>query len=71
MQAVRFSDWKSVKNGPAASIELYNLREDSGEKTNVAASHPDLVEKAANLMRQAHVDDPNWPMHHSPKPKQP
>ena len=71
MQAVRFGDWKGVKNRPAAPIELYNLREDSGEKTNVADSHPDLVEKAGNLMRQAHVDDPNWPMQRPQKPKQP
>ena len=71
MQAVRFGDWKAVKNGPQAPVELYNLREDSGEKTNVAASHPDLVQKAKTLMQQAHVDDPNWPMHHPPKPRQP
>ena len=71
MQAIRFGDWKAVKNGPNAAVELYNLREDSGEKTNGAAGHPDLVEKAGNLMRQAHVDDPNWPMQHPPKPKQP
>lgn len=71
MQSVRFGDWKGVKNGPNAAVELYNLRDDSSEKTNVAAAHPDLVEKAANLMRQAHVDDPNWPMLHPQKPKQP
>jgi len=71
MQAVRFGDWKGVKNGPSAALELYNLRDDSSEKTNVAAAHPDLVEKANNLMRQAHVDDPNWPMLHPQKPKQP
>jgi len=71
MQAVRFGDWKGVKNGPNAAVELYNLRDDSSEKTNVAASHPDLAEKASKLMRQAHVDDPNWPMLHPQKPKQP
>ena len=71
MQAIRFGDWKAVKNGPNAPIELYNLCQDSGEKTDVAASIPDLAEKAGNLMRQAHVDDPNWPMHHPSKPKQP
>ena len=71
MQAIRFGDWKAVKNGPNAPVELYNLREDSGEKNNVAASHSDLVDKAGNLMRQAHVDNPNWPMHHPPKLKQP
>ena len=71
MQAIRFGDWKAVKNGPHAPVELYNLREDSGEKTNVAARQPELVQKAISLMQQAHVDDPNWPMEQLPKPKQP
>jgi arylsulfatase A-like enzyme len=71
MQAIRFSDWKAVKNGPNAPMELYNLREDSSEKNNVAAGHPDLVLKAKTLMQQARVDDPNWPMQPRPKQKQP
>ncbi|MCI0410112.1 MAG: N-acetylgalactosamine 6-sulfate sulfatase, partial [Acidobacteria bacterium] len=31
IQAVRFGDWKAVKNGPSAAIELYDLQADPGE----------------------------------------
>ncbi len=62
IQAVRFGDWKAVKNGPAAPIELYDLATDPAERKNLADAKPDLVKKAAELMRSSRVDDPNWPM---------
>ncbi|MDB6026055.1 MAG: N-acetylgalactosamine-6-sulfatase [Verrucomicrobiales bacterium] len=61
-QAIRFGDWKAVKNAPGAAVELYDLKSDAAEQKDVAAAHPDLVEKAVRLMKQARVDDPNWPM---------
>ncbi len=68
LQAVRFGDWKAVRNGPAAAIELYDLKNDSGETTNLAAGHPEMVAQAEKLMREARVDDPNWPLA-EPKPR--
>jgi arylsulfatase A-like enzyme len=62
IQAVRFGDWKAVKNGPHKPIELYNLKADSGETKDLAPQHPDQVAQAESLMKLAHVDDPNWPM---------
>ncbi|MCD6049489.1 MAG: N-acetylgalactosamine-6-sulfatase [Verrucomicrobia bacterium] len=62
IQAIRFGDWKAVRNGPSAAIELYDLKADSGEKNDLAAAKPDLVAKAEALMKSARVDDPNWPM---------
>ena len=67
IQAVRFGDWKAVKNSPSAAIELYDLKTDSAEKHDVAAQHPDVVAKAAGLLKSAHVDDPNWPMRDAKK----
>src|SRR5262249_48558276 len=49
VQAVRFGDWKAVKNGPSAPIELYDLKADPGERQNLAADTPALVKKAASL----------------------
>lgn len=37
--------WKIVRPGNKAPWELYNLNEDRTEKHNVAAEHPDILEK--------------------------
>jgi len=62
IQAVRFGNWKAVKNGPSAQIELYDLNTDPGEKKNLAAEKPELVAKAESLLKSARKEDPNWPM---------
>jgi arylsulfatase A-like enzyme len=62
IQALRFGDWKAVRNGPKAALELYDLNADAGETENLAGRRPELATKAEALMRQARVDDPNWPM---------
>ncbi len=62
LQAIRFGEWKAVKNGLAASTELYRLADDPGEKTDRAAQHPEVVAQAESLMKSARSDDPNWPM---------
>jgi arylsulfatase A-like enzyme len=55
-RAVRFGDWKAVRtrNG----LELFNLRDDAGEKNNVAARHPDVVAKAKAIIETAHRYSP-------------
>lgn len=62
MQAVRFGDWKAVKNSPSLPLELYDLKTDEAEKKNLAAEKPELVAKALAIMKEAHTDDPDWPM---------
>ncbi len=62
IQAVRFGDWKAVRNRPGTDIELYDLKTDTAEQKDVASSHLEQVKKADNLMKIARVDDPNWPM---------
>jgi arylsulfatase A-like enzyme len=62
IQAVRFGDWKAVKNGPQAKVELYDLAKDPGERTNLAADHPAQVEKALALMKAHHSPSPDWPL---------
>ena len=68
IQAVRFGNWKAVKNGPNAAIELYDLAADAAEETNVAAQKPELVARAVELMTASHTPDENWPLS-GPSPK--
>ena len=68
-QAIRVGDWKLLRRNllgtpkkPAApTLELYNLSEDPMETTNVAAAHPELVEKLSAMMRAQHVASPEFP----------
>jgi arylsulfatase A len=62
LQALRWGDWKAVRNGPSKPIELYDLKTDAAESKDLAAEKPELVAKAEALMKSARVDDPNWPL---------
>jgi len=50
-------DWKAVRlnvgSDPGGPLELYNLTEDPAEANDVAASHPDLLEKLSQDMEAA------------------
>ena len=67
LQAIRFGDWKAIRNGPSVAFELYDLKTDPGEKTNLAAKNPDVVARATKLMADAHEDHPNWPLRNAKK----
>lgn len=43
--AIRAGDWKLQEFFEDGRLELYNLREDIGEKNNLAARHPDKVKE--------------------------
>ena len=62
LQAARWGDWKAVRNGPAAKVEVYDLKTDSAEKMDLATQRPELVAKALSIFKDAHVDHPEWPM---------
>jgi arylsulfatase len=53
-QAVRMGDWKGVrlkaKKNPGGLIELYNLKNDIGEKNNIADVHPQVKKKIEAIM---------------------
>jgi arylsulfatase A-like enzyme len=61
-QAVLIGDqWKGVRlKSPTAPIAIYDLHTDIGEQTDLAAQHPELVARVADIMRTAHVDNEYW-----------
>jgi len=53
-QAVRMGRWKGVRfGGTKEPIELYDLSVDIGENNNIAANHPDIVDKMRRIMIEA------------------
>jgi len=69
-QAVRMGDWKGVRlncyRNPNGAIELYDLATDVGEQNDVAARHPEIVERIAEIMRQEHRPSNIWDFRKSP-----
>lgn len=61
-QAVRFGDWKAIRNQVGGAWELYNLNKDLAEATDISSQHPQEVAKAESFAKAARTDDPNWPL---------
>ena len=41
--AIRMGDWKMLERFEDGRVHLYNLRDDVGERTDVAEHHPDRI----------------------------
>ena len=58
-QAVRMGDWKGIRKNMFEGnrdIELYNLKHDPAEQTNLAADRPEIVAQIDSLMQLAHEE---------------
>jgi arylsulfatase A-like enzyme len=51
-RAIRAGDWKLIATGQTGPWELYDLGKDRCESMNLAAAHPDLVQKLAAMWRE-------------------
>ena len=67
-QAVRMGDWKAVRYGTKKPLELYNLKSDLGETTNLAAQQPAVVKRIEKIMQTAHRDTKYWPIREAGTP---
>lgn len=56
-QAVRWGNWKAVRNRPADPMELYDLTRDPGETQNVADQHPEVMQRITAICREAHAPE--------------
>ena len=61
-QVVRMGSWKGIRNAATGAFELYDLGKDIGEKTNVAAAHPDIVSRLEGIMRTARTESALFPL---------
>ncbi len=64
-QAVRLGDWKGLRRDMHkgnTALELYNLKEDVGEKNNVAARHPEVVQRIEKILRTDRVPSKLFPI---------
>lgn len=59
-QALRWKDWKGVRIGQGAPIELYDLVTDPREEKNLAATHPDVVRTIEDYMKDAYTPSPDY-----------
>ncbi|HZE99875.1 MAG TPA: sulfatase-like hydrolase/transferase [Planctomycetota bacterium] len=69
-QAVRMGNLKAVKKAVAAPTEIHDLQADPSEKTDLAGSRPEVVQKAASLFTSARTESELWPVKPSKTGKQ-
>jgi arylsulfatase A-like enzyme len=48
--------------GPDLHIELYNLKTDPHETTDVSKQHPDIIAQMEKLLREQHAPNPDFPL---------
>jgi uncharacterized sulfatase len=59
--AVRQGDWKLINQGIGKPLELYNLKKDVGETTNLAQEKMDVVMRLARFLAESRTETPDWP----------
>jgi len=68
-QAVRMGDLKGVRFGTKMPLELYDLRADPAEKTDVAARQPAVVRKMEAFLKTARTETKYWPAREARRPR--
>jgi uncharacterized sulfatase len=58
-QATRFGKWKAIRSPMlTGEVVLYDMSNDTGEKSDYAKRRPDLLKHATNLLDKRHTPDP-------------
>ena len=60
-QSVRMGKWKAYRvGGWNAKLKLYDLSKDIGEENDIAAQHPEIVQRMKEIMKKEHSPHPLW-----------
>jgi arylsulfatase A len=59
--AVRMGDWKAIRPKPDANLELYNLRDDLAETTDLADGNPGVLAKINRTLASQHAPQRVYP----------
>lgn len=59
--AVRVGDWKAIRPGPDAKLELYNLKDDIGETTDLADKNPEVLSQMKAIIAREHTQERSYP----------
>ena len=69
-RAVRMGNFKAVRT--KTGLELFDLRQDIAEETNIAGQHPKIVERIRKIIETSHEDSPFFTWQYSgPVPEKP
>lgn len=61
-QALRIGNWKAVRHGISAPLELYDLKSDEAESRDVAAANPDVVAKLKSRLDAERSESAEYPV---------
>ncbi|MBI5083091.1 MAG: arylsulfatase [Acidobacteria bacterium] len=61
-QGVRHQDWKAVRKGLKGKLELYDVKNDVGERNDVAARHPEVVQRIERYLAGARSESADYPV---------
>jgi arylsulfatase A-like enzyme len=61
-QALRMGDWKAVRQSVDGPLELYNLKDDPGEATNVVTQNPAVAAQIIETLKTARKNSADWPL---------
>jgi arylsulfatase A-like enzyme len=59
-QAVRWHNWKAVREGIDGKLELYNLANDEAEQNDISAENPEIIEKIERYLQTARTESAYW-----------
>ncbi len=61
-QAVRMGDWKALRPAPDKAWELYDLKQDLGERHNVADKNRKIIKLIDAYVKTARTESELWPV---------